>query len=407
MNKTLLIVSAGIEAVPGIKLAKKLGLTVVVSDSNPMAPGFEFADYKLIASTYDVEATVLAATEFHKKVRPINGVICIASDVPLTVATVASKLNLPSIPIESAKLAIDKLAMKKCFEKDKIPIPWFSSVESYDHFKELVCSKKFQLVVKPVDSRGSRGVLRIKEGADLEWIYKTAKKNSPTNRVILEQFLEGPQVSTESLIVNKIAYTPGFSDRNYEFLDTYEPHIIENGGQLPSHLDKNIQKAVHDLIQIASLSMGINNGVIKGDIVINNGKPYVIELATRLSGGYFCTHEIPLNTGVDLVGAAIRQALGENIDTMDLIPKFNQPVAQRYLFPKPGKVNSVILPEWVSSDPDISFLEVRINKGDIIQPITNHPARAGVVITTGHEISNAIKKAESVISSIEIVMEPN
>ena len=407
MNKTLLIISGGIEAVPGIKLAKKLGLNVVVSDSNPQAPGFEFADHKLLASTYNIEDTVSAATEFDKKICPIDGVICIASDVPLTVATVANKLNLPSITIETAKLAIDKFEMKKRFERDKIPIPWFSSVDSYDHFKELVDSNKSQLVIKPVDSRGSRGVLRIKENTNLEWVYKNAKKNSPTNRVMLEQFLEGPQVSTESLVVNKIAYTPCFSDRNYEFLDTYEPHIIENGGQLPSHLDKNIQKAVHDLIQKASISMGINNGVVKGDIVINNGKPYVIELAARLSGGYFCTHEIPLNTGVDLVGAAIRQSLGEKIDTNELMPKFNRPVAQRYLFPKPGKVNSINLPKWALSDPDISLLEVRINKGDTIEPVTNHPARAGVVITTGNEVSNAINKAESVISSIEIVMEPN
>jgi hypothetical protein len=53
-----------------------------------------------------------------------------------------------------------------------------------------------------------------------------------------------------------------------------------------------------------------DEGDIKGDIVVHKGEPYVIELAARLSGGFFCTREIPLNTGVDFIGAAIKIALG-------------------------------------------------------------------------------------------------
>ena len=122
---------------------------------------------------------------------------------------------------------------------------------------------------------------------------------------MIEKFMKGPQVSTESLVIDGKAFTPGFSDRNYEFLNHFAPHIIENGGQLPSKLRTSTKKLVNNLIQKCSESMGIQNGVLKGDIVITNGKPFIIEIATRLSGGYFCSHEIPLNTGVDFVGAAI------------------------------------------------------------------------------------------------------
>ena len=402
MTKTLLIISAGSEAVPGIKLAKKSGLNVVASDSNPDAPGFKYADYKIIASTYDINSTLEAALDFERKVTKINGVICIASDVPLTVATVANKLNLPSISIDSATLATNKLLMKKQFQSDGISIPWFSSVDSYQHLYDLFKSRKDLLILKPVDSRGSRGVIRLLNEDDLKWAYENSIQHSPTRQVMVESFIQGPQVSTESLMINGKAYTPGFSDRNYEFLEKYSPHIIENGGQLPSILDDKTKDLVSKLVQKAALSMGICNGVVKGDIVINNGKPYVIELAARLSGGYFCTHEIPLNTGVDLVGAAIRQSLGEEVNPIDLKPKFNRPVAQRYMFPNPGKVTSISFPEWINDDPDIFFFEVRINTNDIVQPILNHPARAGVVITTGSKVSEAVAKAENVISSVEI-----
>ena len=128
--KTLLIISAGIEAVPGIELAKSMGLQVVISDMNPNAPGFAVADDQLLASTYDVDATVAAARAYHKQVRPLDGVMCIASDVPLTVASVAAVLGLPGIPVESARLATDKLAMKEHFAADGVPIPWFSPVSA-------------------------------------------------------------------------------------------------------------------------------------------------------------------------------------------------------------------------------------------------------------------------------------
>ncbi|MBV5272512.1 MAG: hypothetical protein JZU52_02340, partial [Lamprocystis purpurea] len=226
-----------IEAVAGIELGKSMGLYVVATDANAEAPGFAVADDQLLVSTYDIEATVAAASRYHHEVRPLDGVMCIASDVPLTVASVAAALGLPGIPVEAARLSTDKLAMKRRFAADAVPIPWFSPVDSAKHLRHLVASEGFPLVVKPVDSRGARGVLRLTGDVDLDWAYATAKTHSPTGRVMVERFLPGPQVSTESLVVDGVAYTPGFSDRNYEYLERYSPHIIENGGQLPSHLD--------------------------------------------------------------------------------------------------------------------------------------------------------------------------
>mgnify|MGYP002152268180 CR=1 FL=1 len=400
--KTLLLVSAGIETMAGIKLAKSMGHHVVASDAKPEAPGFALADDKLIVSTYDVEATIEAATHYHREVRPIDGVMCIASDVPLTVASVAAALGLPGIPIESARLATDKLAMKQRFFDDGVPIPWFSPVESVDHLKALIVTEGLPLVIKPVDSRGSRGVLRLLPETDLDWAYAKAAGHSPTDRVMLERFLPGPQVSTESLVIDGVAHTPGFADRNYEYLERYAPHIIENGGQLPSHLDNATQQAIRDLVQQAALSMGIRNGVVKGDIVVTDGKPYIIELAARLSGGYFCTHEIPLNTGVDLVGAAIRQALGEPVNPADLQSRFNRPVAQRYFFPEPGVVTGVEGAKAFVGHPNVAYLELRTNPGDRIGPIDSHPARAGVVIATGDTLDEAVALAEEVATSIKI-----
>jgi biotin carboxylase len=402
LARTILFVGGGVETITGVVHAKEMGLHVVVSDANPTAPAIACAHDAILASTYDIEATLAAAGDFHRNRRRLDGVICLATDVPLTVATVAHALGLPGIPIESARLSTDKLAMKERFAAAGIPIPWFSEVESAEHLRTVVAERGFPLVLKPVDSRGARGVLLLRRDVNIDWAYAESRRNSPTARVMVERFLAGPQVSTESLILGGVAHTPGFADRNYEFLERFAPHIIENGGNLPSDLPDSTRAAVRDLVQRATSSMGVSHGVIKGDIVISNGVPHVIELATRLSGGYFCTHEIPFNTGVDLIGSAILLALGDRVDAESLRPRYDRPIVQRYLFPSAGTVTAVEGAERYSDHPDVVYLEVRVKEGDIVRPIDSHPTRSGVVMTTGKDRDAAIALAEEVVCSVRI-----
>lgn len=407
MSKSLLVVGGGIETVPAIEQAKQMGLHVVVSDMNPDAPGFGLADGRLLASTYDVAATVAEAQRYDRSVRRLDGVICVASDIPLTVASVAASLGLPGISLDAAHLASDKLAMKRKFSSDGVPVPSFAPVHSAAELRAIAAQRGLQLVLKPVDSRGARGVLRLSKSVDLDWAYGFSRNESPTGRVMVEEFLAGPQISTESIVLDGVASTPGFSDRNYELLETFAPHIIENGGDLPSQLSEEAQQSIKDLIQRAAASMGVRTGVVKGDVVLCDGTPFMIELAARPSGGYFCTHEIPFSTGVDFVGAAIRLALGEKVDPSDLVPRFQRHVSQRYLFPAPGRVLRVSGAEAAATMPGIVFCQVRARLGDVIGPVNSHPARAGLVMAMGNSRVDARDKAEAAINAIRIETVPH
>ncbi len=204
----------------------------------------------------------------------------------MTAATVAQRLRLPGLPIHVAELACDKLAMKRCFQSAGVAVPWFAEVFTPQELQRIAIERGRDLVIKPVDSRGSRGVQRIAQVEDLAHAFMLARSHSPSERVMVEQYLEGPQVSTESIVLDGVCHTPGFSDRNYEFLERYAPFFIENGGDLPSHLPPDIQQKVKDLVGRAASAMGVTNGTVKGDIVVHKGEPYVIELAARLSGGF-------------------------------------------------------------------------------------------------------------------------
>ena len=104
MQKTILIVSGGVEAADAAKRAREMGLYVVVSDRDPHAPGFAFADSVLLADVYAPDETAAAAERYARKLRKIDGVICVAADAPMTVAAVNKRLGLPGISVESARL---------------------------------------------------------------------------------------------------------------------------------------------------------------------------------------------------------------------------------------------------------------------------------------------------------------
>jgi biotin carboxylase len=184
------------------------------------------------------------------------------------VASVADALGQRGITIETAWLAGDKLAMKKLFVEKGISIPWFCRVDSVAHLRRILSERGFPVVLKPVDSRGARGVLRLTESVDLDWAYEHSVSFSPSGRVMVEEYLEGPQISTESTIINGKAFTPGFIDRNDEFLNRFAPYIIEDGGHQPSVLAPEQQNSISGLAEQAALAMRITAGIAKGDRVL-------------------------------------------------------------------------------------------------------------------------------------------
>jgi biotin carboxylase len=401
-NRTLLIVSGGIEAADAAKRARDMGLHVVVSDIDPNAPGFSYAHDRLIADVYGPEDTAAAAERCHRERRRIDGVICVAADAPLTAALVAERLKLPGISVETARLACDKLAMKRRFRDAGVPVPWFAPVSSVAELRALIAERGNDLVIKPADSRGSRGVQRLARVRDVHAAFELARSHSPTSRVMVETYLNGPQVSTESIVTDGRCYTPGFSDRNYEFLETHAPCFIENGGDLPSHLPWETQTRVRDLVGRAAAALGVRNGTVKGDIVVHKGEPYVIELAARLSGGFFCTREIPLNTGVDFIGCAIRVALGEHLLPMELEPKMLVPVIQRYAFPNPGRVIDVRGAHAARQVAGIADVIVTARPGDIIPPAGDKRPSGAMVLATGRTKEEALAAAKAGLAEIEI-----
>ena len=399
-KKTILFIGGGKEAIPGVKCAKKIGYTTIISDKSQKAPAKEFADYFIKASTYDRKETIKKALTFNKKIKKIDGVMSLSADVPFTVASVAKKLKLRSIPLRAAKIFSNKYLMKKKFEEIGVLIPKFHLIRNIKDLKNKVYHFKTS-IIKPVDSRGARGVFIVDKN-NLVNLFNSSIKHSLSKKLILEEFLHGPQLSTETIILKSKAFTVGVSDRNYEYLEKFKPNVIENGSDMPSKFQTKYLNKINNLMQKIAIKMGIENATLKGDLVIHKNKIFIIEVAVRLSGGYFSSHMIPTSSGVNLLDVAIKMHMQENILNSDIKLKNKNFVSQRYLFFDPGKIKKVKIPKWIKKSKNIILFENILKKNYVIKKITNHTDRVGQVIVKANKKSEAIKIAKKICESISI-----
>jgi biotin carboxylase len=400
---TLLILGAGIDQNYPIKIAKEEGLRVLAADSNPNAPGFKFADEAAVVSNRDVTALKKLCDESASRGFPVAGVLVMGTDIPQIAAELALYLNIPGPSVETGLWTTNKFLMKEKLTQAGVSVPWYALANSFATLQRLMREHGQQkYVIKPTDRSGARGVFLVHAGdAGLEALYDEAKAESYGGEVIVEEFIEGDQISTESILWHGKAYTPGFVDRNYEMLERFAPSVIENGGTHPSKVTGFLKEAIKSLVERAAVVLGIENGVAKGDVVIaKDGTPMIIEMAARLSGGDFSESLIPLGCGVNIVKAAIQIATGHPPDVAELSDKWETAVANRYFFGSPGKLVAIHGLEQARALPWVRKLEVYVKPGDVIGPIKFHAGRLGVFTVVADSRKEVLDRVRAIYDLI-------
>ena len=214
MAGTLLVLGASSDQIFMIDTARALGLKVVAVDIDPKAPGFGRANEAAIVSTRDVSALLDLTDDLRVRGHRIRGVTTMGSDIPDVIAELCAHLGTPGPSRETARLATDKHQMKLRFRERGIPIPWFEEIGRFEELAAIVAQRGFPLVLKPIDRSGSRGVFLLEEGCDLADLFARSYAFSRVGRCLVEEYLEGPQISTETVLFAGFGVTPGFADRD-------------------------------------------------------------------------------------------------------------------------------------------------------------------------------------------------
>ena len=389
--KKLMVIGASVLQLPAIIRAKELGYEVAVADYNPEAIGIPYADKFYCVSTIDKEKVLEAATDFMP-----DGIMTLASDMPMrSVALVCEKLGISGISSETAIKATDKGEMIKAFKEHDVPSPWFYIAKDFTVFEKIKDSVTYPCIMKPVDNSGSRGVVLIESKEELERNFEYSISQSRGAGVIIEEYMTGPEVSVEIMIVDGKVNVLAITDK----LTTGAPHFVEMGHSQQTRLDLKTQEQIKCVATKAVKSVGIYNGPAHVEIMVTKDGPKMIELGARMGGDCITTHLVPLSTGIDMVEATIKIACGLK---PDLTQKFNKGSAIRYFNVPKGVIKEISGVEDAKKIEGVKEITFVKKVGETSGDINSSTDRVGFVIAQGENADGAIKICEQVLRKIKI-----
>lgn len=407
--KTIMILGAGVMQLPGIRLAKQSGWRVIVADGNKGALGSPLADHFEAVDLKDREGLLAIARKYQQRYG-LDGVFTAGTDFSASVAWVSQEMGLPGIPFETAMRATDKCLMREAFQKAGVPSPGFVCLSgSVDPSASLGTLSpggmspggvKFPLVVKPVDNMGARGVRRVDSREALLDACRSALPLSRSSRVIVEEFMEGPELSLDALVYQGTVTVCGVADRHIFF----PPSFVEMGHTMPTSLDRSTVRRIEEVFEAGIHAIGIENGAAKGDIKLTARGPMVGEIAARLSGGYMSGWTFPLSSGVEVTQAAMNIAVG--LPPGDLAPRLQKVVAERAFISIPGKVMQVAGEKEARALPGVAEVFMRAAPCDNVVFPSNNVEKCGNVIAVGDTREDAERSARAALSRIFIRLEP-
>lgn len=427
-KKTILILGTGIMQLPVIFQAKLLQHFVIGVDNNPESEGRRHCDVFWHIDLHNIEG-IISKIE-HDAVR-IDAVLTCATDFSYAVACIAEHFHLAGVSRYSAEIANYKDSMRAVLSKHTITIPAYivyqhtsnnTSPHTSHHIErcmEMIAqhfSATEDIVVKPVDNMGARGVcliphtLRRAGGERYEALLMKSLSYSKKQSIIIEQKLEGRELSIDSFMQNGILHPLGIADRHIYF----PPYFIETGHSIPSTMSIEDKKAACHILEQAALAAGIENGIVKGDIIFHKGIPYIGEFAARLSGGYMSGWTIPYGSthysGMNPSHIAIDIALGREVPINEnaehdecMMMSHTANVMESCICALPGVIEKIIIDESCYDNPYLKNIFMNVDEGDHIVLPEHNAQKIGSIIAM-HSLDKSLSLEQSIKKTIHSLL---
>jgi biotin carboxylase len=291
--------------VPAIQYAKAAGHHVVTCDYLPDNPGHRYADEYYNISTTDHIAVLNLARQLD-----IDGIVAYASDPAApTAAYVAEQLGLPGNPFQSVLTLSRKDLFRQFLTEHDFATPLNRSFPTLSEAREGMREFQLPVVVKPVDSSGSKGVSVVTDAKQLPAAFTLALGFSRAKRIIIEQFVHkaGYQIAGDGFIVDGRLAFRLFGNEHFDRAGNV---LVPIGESFPSVLDPADQQRVHDEVQRALQILEMRMGALNFDIRLGcDDRVYLMEIGPR-NGGNLIPQATRYATGVDMVKATVDAALG-------------------------------------------------------------------------------------------------
>ncbi len=302
MKKKLAIIGASYLQRPLVEKCKELGVYSICFAWEEGAVCKDLCDKFYPISTVDKEEILKVCQE-----EMIDGITTIASDVAtLTVNYVAEKMGLIGNPDKYSQTATNKYLMRQCFMENDVPSPKFCLTDGV--IPEIAKTFTYPVIVKPTDRSGSRGVEKVEKKTDLKAAIERACKESFQQKAVIEEFVEGREISVESISFKGKHHILQITDK----VTTGAPFFVELEHHQPSSLPEDVKNRVKDIVLNALDALHIQYGASHSELKITeDGDIKVIEIGARMGGDFIGSDLVRLSTGYDFLKGVIKVALGQ------------------------------------------------------------------------------------------------
>ena len=314
--KRILMLGGSLYQTYAIKEAVRLGHYVITCDYLPNNPGHQFSHEYHNVSTTDKEAVLELARKLE-----VDGVVAYASDPAApTAAYVCEKLGLPTSPFRSVEILSKKHLFRQYLTEHGFNVPKARSYTSFEEAKAEIDGFQLPVMVKPVDSSGSKGINKLTDKSQLEVFVEEALSYSRDKIFLIEEFIEksGPQISGDAFSVDgKLV----FHCLGNEFYSSkVEKDFAPLGECWPTVMPDHVIKTLEEDLQRLITSLGMKSTAYNVEAIYGkDGKVYILELGAR-SGGSLIAQVTAYATGVDMVPYVIKAALGEDCSDLKMAP---------------------------------------------------------------------------------------
>ncbi len=349
----------------------------------------DFKDIK-ICDIRDLEAIL----EYAKKIRP-DAVVSDNCDYSLLAQSfVAYALGLAGPSLEAAQISNNKFLQRERASQSGIKTPLYKLCLSVEDVKDFAQKVDFPLIVKPVDNRGSFGVSKITNKAEIDKAYQGALLHSHSRLVLIEEFIDGVQITIDGY---------SFPSQGAKSLAIGDKILKQEDGEVattisyPCALDRTIQDRALLVNEEVSRCFGYDFGMTHAEFMISKDGIYLIE-STNRGGGVFTSSIIaPYSSGIDLLEQYICDCLQIKKDLY--IPSRHQEIVLKFFrFPPLGMIIRVEGYNKILHHPKVVTSKIFVKPGDTILPITNDANRHGFIIFKGKE-----SEAQALIDKMRIV----
>lgn len=372
--KKILLLGGSAQQIVAIETAKRLGHHTILCDYLSDNPGQYVADKFYLVSTTDKEAILKVAKD-----EQIDGILAYASDPAApTAAYVAEKLGLPGNPYESVEILCNKDKFRQFLQDHGFCTP---KARGYSNDKDALKdiennTFKFPVIVKPVDSSGSKGVGKIDEVKDAPEKLQCAMRFSRSKRIIIEEFVEkyGYQIAGDGLSVDgKLVF-------RYFANDHFNPKCVNPfvpiSASFPYNMPAYVQDKVHDTIQQLLTALNMKTSTYNFDIRVDkNFNVYLMEVAPR-DGGNYIPQIIKYATGVDLVEYSVKAAMGDELN----IDGFGKPEGFYAYYAVHSLRDGILKNININAENHVLENHLLVNPGDCISAFTGANTTLGCLL---------------------------